>query len=83
MQQAATMEAATLAAIEALHGTVQMAKALVLGGRRIDLAGLDRDAAALCTAVALLPAETSRPLLPALEALVREVEGLAAALPSP
>jgi hypothetical protein len=73
----------TLAAIEALHDTVRMARALVDGGRRIDLAGLDAEAATLCTAVALLPAGAARPLRPALEALAREVDGLAVALPSP
>lgn len=80
MTQAASPGAVTEAAIEALRRTVQMARALVQGGRRIDLAGLDGEAAALCTAVTLLPAETSRPLLPALEALVREVDGLASLL---
>jgi hypothetical protein len=73
----------TLAAIEALHDTIRMARALVDNGRRIDLAGLDAEAATLCTAVALLPEGTARPLRPALEALAREVDGLAAALPSP
>jgi hypothetical protein len=75
--------APTLAAIESLHGTVLMARALVSTGRQIDLAGLDAEAATLCAAVALLPPSTARPLRPALEALAREVDGLAAVLPSP
>lgn len=72
-----------LAAIEALHATLLMARALLESGRRIDLAGLDAQAASLCTAVALLPVATARPLRPALEALAREVDGLTAALASP
>ena len=36
----------TLAAIEALHGTVLMARALVSTGRPVDLAGLDTEPAA-------------------------------------
>src|SRR4051794_1671936 len=72
-----------LAAIESIHGTVAMARALAESGRRIDLGGLDADAAALCTAIALLPLASARPLRPALTALLREGEGRAAALPPP
>ncbi|MDB5371630.1 MAG: hypothetical protein JWP04_272 [Belnapia sp.] len=75
--------APTLAAIEALHGTVLMARALVSTGRRVDLAGLDTEAACLCAAVAILPPATARSLRPALESLARDVDGLAAMLPSP
>ena len=75
--------APTLAAIEALHGTVLMARALVSTGRQVDLAGLDAEAACLCAAVASLPAAAARPLRPALESLARDVEGLAAMLPPP
>jgi hypothetical protein len=72
-----------LAAIQSMQGTVTLARILAQGGRQIDLAGLDAEAARLCTAVALLPPFAARPLRPALEALVAEVESLAAALPSP
>ncbi|MBL6454123.1 hypothetical protein JMJ55_02235 [Belnapia sp. T6] len=72
-----------LAAIEALHDTVLMARALASTGRRIDLTGLDIETAALCQAVAGLPRARARRLRPALEALAQEVEGLAAALPPP
>ena len=74
---------ATLAAIEALHGTVMMARALVSTGRQVDLAGLDTEAEGVCLAVAGLPEAAARPLRPALEALAREVDGLAAILPPP
>ena len=75
--------AATLAAIEALHGTVMMARALVSTGRQVDLAGLDAEAEGICLAVAGLPVAAARPLRPALEALAREVDGLATMLPPP
>ena len=71
-----------LAAIEALHATILMARALAEGGRRIDLAGLDGQAASLCTAIALLPRPQAAPLAPALQALVRDVERLAMTLPA-
>jgi hypothetical protein len=71
-----------LAAVEALTATLQLARALQDSGRPIDLAGLDAQAASLCTAVALLPAAVARPLRPALEALAREVDALSTALAS-
>jgi hypothetical protein len=73
----------TLAAIDSLRGTVTMARVLVESGRTIDLAGLDAEAATLCAQVAKLPAAIGQRLRPALEALVRDVEGLAATLPYP
>jgi len=76
MPNAATHAEAVRAAIEALGGTVTVAKALVEGGRRIDLAGLDRDATALCAAVLTLATDDARALRPALETLLRQVEGL-------
>ena len=72
-----------LAAIESLRGTLTMARVLVQSGRVVDLAGLDAEAATLCAQVARLPGASGQRLRPALEALVREVEGLAATLPYP
>lgn len=83
MTHGRSQAASTLAAIEALHGTILMARALVSTGRQIDLAGLDAEAAGLCTAVSQLPRTAAQPLRPALEALAREVDGLAAVLPPP
>jgi hypothetical protein len=80
MPHAATHAEAVQAAIEALGGTVTVARALIEGGRRIDLEGLDRDATALCAAVMTLEREAAQHLRPALEALLRQVEHLAAAL---
>ena len=71
------------AAIDTIRGTLQVARALVDSGRRIDLEGLESGAAAVCAAVAMLPPEDARPLRPALEALLREVNDLTAALGPP
>jgi hypothetical protein len=78
MPHPATHAEAVRAAIEAMGGTVTVARALVEGGRRVDLAGLDREAAALCAAVMALGIEEGRLLRPALVALLRQVESLAA-----
>jgi hypothetical protein len=78
MPKTATHAEAVHAAIEAMGGTVAVARALVEGGRRVDLEGLDRDAAALCAAVMALAPEDGRRLRPALEALLRQVDGLTA-----
>jgi hypothetical protein len=64
------------AAIEGFGGTLAVARALAAGGRHIDLSGLDREAAALCAAVMALEQEAARALRPALEALLRQLDGL-------
>ncbi len=69
-----------LAAIQSLQDTITMARALVQAGRRIDLTGLDADAAVLCTAIGLLAPERSQGLRQSLEELVRDVDALTAAL---
>ena len=74
---------ATLAAIESLQGTLAMARALVLAGRRVDLVGLDREAARLCAAVACMPGDSGDTLLPGLLGLAREVEALSLCLQEP
>jgi hypothetical protein len=77
---AATPTEAVGAAIVALDDTLAVARALVESGRRIDLDGLEREAAALCAAVVTLKAEEAKNLRPALEALRVNVEGLAATM---
>ncbi|MEN0074730.1 MAG: hypothetical protein AAGC69_10110 [Paracraurococcus sp.] len=74
--------APTLAAIEAMQGTLAVARALVESGREVDLGGLDGGTAALCAAVTLLPREAGRAMLPALLALLAEVDALRGALQS-
>ncbi|WP_146217072.1 hypothetical protein [Falsiroseomonas bella] len=68
------------AAIASLDGTLSLARALVEGGRRIDLAGLEREATTLCAAVMALGAEEAKRLRPALLSLRGQVDGLAASL---
>jgi hypothetical protein len=53
----------------------RMAAAAVDGGV-VDLAGLDAEAARLCTAATLLPPHDARPLLPRLEALLSALDAL-------
>ncbi len=74
---------AALVAIGSLHGTLQVARALVESGRRIDLGGLDSNAAMVCAAVIALPPAEARALRPALVALLDEVDGLGTALLPP
>ncbi|MBU8537676.1 hypothetical protein [Falsiroseomonas tokyonensis] len=78
MPSVATHAQAVHAAIEAMGGTVLVARALVQGGRQVDLEGLDRDATALCAAVLALRPEEGRLLRPALESLLHQVNDLAA-----
>ena len=75
--------AATLAAIDSMQGTLTMARALVLAGREVDLAGLDREAARLCAAVACLPGDSGQALLGSLMGLTREVDLLSVCMPEP
>jgi len=70
-------------AIDSLGGTIAVASALVDGGRRIDLSGLERDCAVLCAAVMTLDMPEARRLRPALENLLFRVNGLAARLDPP
>lgn len=71
------------AAACALLSTVTLARGLVSGGRRVDLAGLEREAGALCAAALALPREEARTLLPSLTAIEREIAALMEALPRP
>lgn len=75
--------AATLAAIDSLQGTLTMARALVLAGRQVELAGLDREAARLCAAVACLPGDSGQVLIGSLVGLTREIDALSVCLPEP
>ena len=68
------------AAIASFDGTIAVAQALVTSGRRIDLSGLEQEAATLVAALMALDAEEARRLRPALEALRGHVDALAARL---
>jgi hypothetical protein len=71
---------AVRAAIDTLGGTVAVARALVEGGRVIDLAGLERDCAMLCAALMALDIHDARRMRPALEELLYQVNRLASHL---
>ncbi len=83
MQAAHSHADAVRSAIEGMEGTLVLANALVEGGRQVDLAGLDGEATALCAAVLTLAPDQGRTLRPALEALLRQVDGLSARLSTP
>jgi hypothetical protein len=71
---------ATLAAIESMQGTLALARALVEAGRAVDLAGLDREAARLCAALACLPEGAGARLRAPLHGLTQELDRLSATL---
>jgi hypothetical protein len=64
------------AAAAALLSALAVARALSDRGRRVDLAGLDREAAALCIAALALPPEEGRRLRPRLSAIAAEAAAL-------
>jgi len=71
------------AATSAFLSAVSMARTLALEGRRLDLKGLEREAAALCDAVLALPREEAREVLPSLAMVEQEITALMAALKPP
>jgi hypothetical protein len=78
-QDARTVAAAT----SALLSAVALARTLALEGRRLDLSGLEREAAALCDAVMALPRDEAREVLPSLAMVEQEITALMAALKPP
>ncbi|WP_353212272.1 hypothetical protein [Rhodovarius sp.] len=70
-----------LASIEAMRGTLAMARALLEGGRVVELAGLEVEAAGICQALGGLPQHAARALRPAMLTLMQEVEALALLMP--
>ncbi|WP_137177101.1 hypothetical protein [Roseomonas sp. AR75] len=77
MSRAVQHAEAVHAAIASLDGTLALARALVEGGRRIDLAGLEREATSLCAAVMALDEAEAKRMRPALLSLRSQVDGLA------
>lgn len=75
-----TPAAAVLAAAEAFEAVLSMAIGLVASGRRVDLAGLEQEAARLCAAASICPAETAPQLRGALAALLPRLDTLSTAL---
>jgi hypothetical protein len=72
-----------LAAIQSVEGTLMLARALVEAGRRVELAGLDRDVATLCTAVLRMEPAAARGMRGAMEGLLHHLDRLARSLPRP
>ena len=73
----------TRAGATALRRTVALARALASGGRSIDLAGLDGQVGLICARALDLPPEQGRTIREELEAVLAEVDDLAAALRLP
>ena len=71
------------AAAAAFLSAVAMARTLALEGRRLDLKGLEREAAALCDAVMALPRDEAREVLPRLAMVEQEITALMAVLKPP
>ena len=71
-----TPQKAVLAAVDELHGVLSLAEVLLMTGRRLDLQGLDKEVASICTATAGLPPEEGRAARPALADLLAQVEVL-------
>jgi hypothetical protein len=71
------------ASIDAMRHTLAMARALVQGGRHVDLAGLEEEAAGICAALQAAPPDDARPLRPAMQALLAELDALAFTMPEP
>jgi hypothetical protein len=60
--------------------TIRLSRALVDTGRSVDLAGLDRVVGLLCAKALDLQPEQGRELVPELSVMLREIDGLSAAL---
>ncbi|MCR0980671.1 hypothetical protein [Roseomonas populi] len=71
-----TPQNAVLTAVDELHGVLSLAEALLLGGRDLDLQGLEGEVATLCDAALALPPEEGRATRPALTGLLAQVNGL-------
>jgi hypothetical protein len=69
-----------VALTEGLLGTITVARALVLGGRTVDLSGLNDQVGALTALLLDMPWDESRRLLPQLHDMVAELDRLAAAI---
>lgn|GEM_PF-6456503 len=75
--------AAVLAAAEQLGGTLAVAEALLESGRCIELAGLEREIAALCAAAMLADPAAAPALRAALGGLVARLDRLRALMRPP
>lgn len=74
----ATGELASLS--KALHETVNLAAGLAAGGRRVDMAGLDRSVGLLCAKALDLPPVEGRAACGLLFSLLNRIDALGVAL---
>ncbi|HUB14206.1 MAG TPA: hypothetical protein VMB34_19805 [Acetobacteraceae bacterium] len=72
--------AAVLACLDQLGRTLAIARNLLLGGRRVDLSGLEAEVGFICARTLDLPPEDGRVARPLLVALRSELDAIAAAL---
>ena len=68
---------------ERISRTVALARALILGGRQLDVTGIDDGVGILCAQTLDLPPEDAGTMLPVLRGVLIQVELLAAALHKP
>lgn len=62
-----------------ITGFLEVAHALIDAGRPLDLSGFEAEVGRLCAQALDLPPEEGRTLVPALSALLAEIDGTAAA----
>lgn len=75
--------AVIVAAMEAMQATLAVAAALAGEGRRVDLTGLENEVGRLCAAALAAPRGAAPALRLRLEALLRDLDRLCAALGPP
>lgn len=63
-----------------ITGFLEVAHALIDAGRRLDLSGFEAEVGRLCAQALDLPPDEGRTLVPALSALLAEIDGTGAAL---
>jgi hypothetical protein len=66
---------------ERLSHTLALARALVLGGRTLDLTGVDDGVGMLCAQTLDLPTAQARAMLPVLHGVLGQIDLLMSALP--
>jgi hypothetical protein len=71
-----TASAHVTARLDAIHGTLSVARGLVRARRQIDLRGLEQDVGQICAACLDLPPEQGRAMRPRLQALLAELDAL-------
>jgi len=72
--------AAVLAAVETMAAMLSIATGLVAAGRKVELNGLEQEAARLCAAAVICPAAAAPALRGALVTLLARLDRLTAAL---